>query len=53
MPTCRQERLTWGSHCPWVFNCVGVNNHRHFFLYLISLTLGILVHDYIIYYCET
>ena len=34
-----------------MFNCIGVNNHRHFFLYLINLTLGILVHDYIIYYC--
>ncbi|EKD12887.1 uncharacterized protein L3040_007044 [Drepanopeziza brunnea f. sp. 'multigermtubi'] len=28
-------------HCPWVYNCIGVNNHRHFFLYLITLEAGL------------
>ena len=39
------------SHCPWIYNCVGVNNHRHFFMYLVNLTVGILMYDWIIYHC--
>ena len=34
--------LMKSSHCPWIYNCVGANNHRHFFLYVISLEIGIL-----------
>lgn len=36
-------------HCPWINNCVGVNNHRHFFYYLIFLTMGILSFDWLLY----
>jgi len=30
-------------HCPWVDNCVGINNHRHFVLYILFLEIGILL----------
>ncbi|KAH8695922.1 palmitoyltransferase SidR [Talaromyces proteolyticus] len=30
-------------HCPWIFNCVGANNLRHFVIYVVSLEIGILL----------
>lgn len=39
-------------HCPWVNNCVGINNHRHFLLYLVAMWCGTILCDYVIYKCE-
>ncbi|KAJ5668840.1 hypothetical protein N7462_009910 [Penicillium macrosclerotiorum] len=30
-------------HCPWIDNCVGANNLRHFVLYIICLEIGIIL----------
>ncbi|KAF2395734.1 palmitoyltransferase akr1, partial [Trichodelitschia bisporula] len=28
-------------HCPWVDNCIGVNNHRRFVLYVLTMATGV------------
>lgn len=43
------KALMYNSHCPWVDNCIGVNNHRHFVLYVLTLAAGILFWDLLIY----
>ncbi|KAF8626642.1 hypothetical protein AX15_004736 [Amanita polypyramis BW_CC] len=36
-------------HCPWVWNCIGANNHRQFVIFITSLVVGISFFDYLTY----
>lgn len=48
-----ENPLTTQSHCPWVDTCVGVNNHKHFLLYVISLIIGIALLIWLTFACTS
>jgi palmitoyltransferase ZDHHC13/17 len=47
------QQLTFNSHCPWINNCVGNNNLRHFVLYILFMEIGILVYIRLVLACKT
>lgn len=41
--TCNQCVERFDHHCPWINNCIGINNHKYFMIFVTLLILNILL----------